>query len=56
MIKKLKENNSLVIIDMFQIIKQLSDKFEQEQGEKFCEFLDERIYSSCNNQQEICLF
>lgn len=38
-IKKLEENNNLVIIDMFQIIKQLHDKLEQQKKEQFYGFL-----------------
>ena len=50
--KKLEENNnSLVIIHIFQKIKQLNDKFQQQQDEKFYGFLPERTYMYVRNER-----
>lgn len=55
-IKRLEENNTLVIIEMFQIIKQLYDKFDQQKSEQFYGFLAESICCKSDNQQEVLLF
>lgn len=54
-IKKLEED-TLVIVDMFKIVIQLRDKFEQQKSEKFYGYLAETVCRNCDDPQEISLF